>query len=88
MHVLYVVYVAIGATPPTSLVYYLNPGSGIEAGIVSFTRSNTRLNASGICREEFGAGCNVQEQSCDYQATWEVQGFSVEYTVTARQVSG
>ena len=24
MHVLYVVYVAIGAPPPTSLVYYLN----------------------------------------------------------------
>ena len=55
-------------------------------GSTSINFFDVDSNTNDICSGEFSTGCDAQGQSCDYRATWEVQGFNVEYTVTARQV--
>ena len=54
-------------------------------GATSINFFDVDSNIDERCQGEFSTGCDAQGMSCDYRATWEVKGSSIEFTVTARQ---
>ena len=56
-------------------------------GATSINFFDVDSNIDETCRGEFSTGCDAQGQSCDYRATWEVNGFLVDYTVVAKQLN-
>ena len=69
---------------PDEIKYHGSVNRGTAS--INFFDADVDSNNSDVCRGEFSTGCDVQGQSCDYRATWEVKEFNVEFTVTARQV--
>ena len=69
---------------PDEIKYHGSRNRGTTS--INFFDVDSNANNSDICRGEFSTSCDAQGQSCDYKATWEVQGFNVKFTLTARQM--